>query len=1071
MSAISAATTEQLTQIRAKRQAAQLYVVAITPPIVFAAQINGTPASLDSVVSITFDNVTAGAYTDILEDMTLWIGSAPGLCDIGQARLRSAAASQLTIGEESELRLQDGQYLSAMLDFGLWAKHIAISAAGTALIDGDIAYSDQNTNHSPLVVMGTHAIKEISGASASTAWDASESWCPGSTITDFLWTCAGGSIDDATSPTPEISFSQPGEYLVGCQVTAANGKSAIGWRWVLILARNDYFLAGVATATRARLSDVVTLGVTGHGLTTGDIASVSGLEDETYNVDYVEVTVIDPDTLSYPCVGDDESTQADTAGLVSKLVYLACPPLRLTSFDGSVDYQQGGVEFTFQMYGDAGTALIHDRSLVIVFADDYYDGVLGSVGQILDRENIVCAGWISAENLEADKNGGMVEFTASGPQFWLGAMYTFPLGIEGVITTPAAWTEMKDWTINEILAHFATWRCTLAKVCDVYPNDDTRLSPAFTATSASLWAQLTEMIERQILARPCSDEFGRVFAEVDTQFVPEADRTSIPVIQALLKGDILGKVGIERVTVPPVSRITLSGVSVTSGTLETPTYFSLAPGHVFNRFGAPETLDRLLLSSQSQANQEAGLILGQRNNEFPRIDIPLSENNRLVSVCPRQMLSVEITSDMTPRGVSYSGQIIPRTVSWSYQSGALLTSLSCEAETFEALSCNGDIPVLAEDGSFDFSWEIPALPEFPPYRPPVIAPPPAVRPLVPLGMVAVLVDDYGLYYTLNLADASPTWTLATTPTDWSGAEINALVNFELNGYGRAFLASETTAWSQLIGASGRTVIGDSAYFLANPNVGQTSYQIKGIGINRVLDQVCALTLKTNTGNCPIYKTGPSGILEYKFLFYPTMTTYDIEGLSNYQFSYYGEKWYMSYETYHGGGFLVRMNKDMTGTENGMGINTGTYGGPHIHAKAADFIFTQSQSGLGRVISTGNAVSNINENDSQAIQNVACDPTGRRLLTVNSSGRALRRSYADGLFWDTVTAFPHQIANWSARILNMGDLDKWLVISKEYGTNLLKIYYTDDFGATWTSKLGNLATLTATTASVLAVHDA
>ena len=693
MSAIHAATAPELTLLRAKKQSCEIYAAILTSPIVAAAQVDGTPTSNDMVKTIGYRDATLGDETVIKADQTLFVGSAAGLYDIGQARLRSAVAGTLTIGETSEIDWADGQHLSAVMDFAIWQKQITVEPDGTALMDGDIAYTDQNANHSPICIMGTHAIKELTGATVSTAWDASDSWVPGSTVTGYAWNCVGGTIDDAAIANPNISFAATGKYLIECTVTAANGKTATGRRGAQIYAKRNVYGAGVATVSRARSANVATLVTATHGLSNGDTIQVGFLSGTGYNLVDVVVTVVNGTTFTYPCSGANETTAADTGGYIYKRLHVASLPSKVQLNNLSGDYQRGGWEFSIRMYTGASTTDIRDRALVVLFAEDYYDGVLGSVGQIADRENVLAVGWINGESIVADILGGYVEFTCSGPQYWLGDETAFPLGIENCTTTPAAWTEMQDLTIDKMIANFATWRSTLAAVCDVYPSNDTRISPACKAPSGSLWSQLTEFTERQILAHPCSDQFGRVFCEVDTNYLPLADRAGIPVVMTLAKGDITGEINFERIATPVCSRLALSGISIPSGSNDPSTYFSLSPGHVFKHFGTPEQIDQLLLSTQAQSNSLSGLILGQRNNQYPRIDVSFSQNNRMIGVCPRQYLGVPQVSGFTPRGLSYSGNIIPRTVNINSQGGSLIISLTCEAETFEDISVNGDIPV------------------------------------------------------------------------------------------------------------------------------------------------------------------------------------------------------------------------------------------------------------------------------------------------------------------------------------------------------------------------------------------
>src|SRR5690606_2654325 len=60
--------------------------------VVFAAQVNLATATYP-IDTIPYDNVTVGSYTDIHANMTVLLGTAPGLNDLGEQRIRKAATA------------------------------------------------------------------------------------------------------------------------------------------------------------------------------------------------------------------------------------------------------------------------------------------------------------------------------------------------------------------------------------------------------------------------------------------------------------------------------------------------------------------------------------------------------------------------------------------------------------------------------------------------------------------------------------------------------------------------------------------------------------------------------------------------------------------------------------------------------------------------------------------------------------------------------------------------------------------------------------------------------------------
>jgi hypothetical protein len=67
------------------------------------------------------------------------------------------------------------------------------------------------------------------------------------------------------------------------------------------------------------------------------------------------------------------------------------------------------------------------------------------------------------------------------------------------------------------------------------------------------------------------------------------------------------------------------------------------------------------------------------NNRYPVISIPLASNNRAIDICPHQYVTLTLSAEDTERGIVWDVQkLIPRNVSFSHDSGRLITDLSCE---------------------------------------------------------------------------------------------------------------------------------------------------------------------------------------------------------------------------------------------------------------------------------------------------------------------------------------------------------------------------------------------------------
>lgn len=245
-----ALTTGEKIAIRANGQFTELFLVIPKPASVYTARVNGAPGSTDQLTQITYDG-GSGTLADVLPGMTLFVGSTAGAYDRGQARIRKTPTSSIFyIGTESEIDVQDNDYLTIMDEFGLWQRPVRAVSATEAYMDYDVAYSAQHTSRLPVVVMGGPAVVTLVGGAAVATFDASESWEPGGGTPSFSWAAStADSIDDDTSATPAITFSSTGRHRVSCTVTI-DGTANTRYEYVYVL--GDDF----APVTQFRLNNL-----------------------------------------------------------------------------------------------------------------------------------------------------------------------------------------------------------------------------------------------------------------------------------------------------------------------------------------------------------------------------------------------------------------------------------------------------------------------------------------------------------------------------------------------------------------------------------------------------------------------------------------------------------------------------------------------------------------------------------------------------------------------------------------------------------------------------------------------
>jgi|GEM_PF-4464745 len=360
---------------------------------------------------------------------------------------------------------------------------------------------------------------------------------------------------------------------------------------------------------------------------------------------------------------------------------LVNPPAPIfTASDPSGDISSGDFSFDVDCYEDASIGDIQERAMVVLYEKSYYNQTEESIGPLAGYANIKCVGWIEDESIQRDPEAGTVSFRVSGPASWLKKIRSFPFLLTDVSVSPVSWTEKQNLTVDKAVAHFLTWYTTLAQIVDVYLSGNTTRIKS-VATNGTLWDQLVSMSEK-IFATPLCNQFGQLYVEVDSQYLPDAARDALPVIMDVTKADIVaGTLRIERTTVTKKSMIELGGVGPYDGSAAPPLH-SRAPGTAPVVYGSPDAPTNYIFADQDDCNFKAGCVLAVENLAY-RLSFELAQNNNLISICSLQYLTITLPEVDTPRGIVLTNaRLIPRNVSWrrDREVGAINTVLECDME-------------------------------------------------------------------------------------------------------------------------------------------------------------------------------------------------------------------------------------------------------------------------------------------------------------------------------------------------------------------------------------------------------
>ena len=741
-----------------------------------------------------------------------------------------------------------------------------------------------------------------------------------------------------------------------------------------------------------------------------------------------------------------------TTGYIYVYVYSEeSPPITQFDLKGSVtgSFQEGAWKFNITMYAQAGLPTVRNRSMVCLFAKDYYNGEEISIGQIADRGNIIAIGWINGESIVEDPDGSSVDFTVEGAVNWLKRLPAFPIGIQNKTTASSAWTNWFNLTVDKSLYHLFYWQSTLIPSLDVFLTGDLKTSQQQYATGDStIFDQVGYLLKNTLLGTIGSDMYNRVLCFVDTQITPPDERTFNTVID-LEKIDWRDQLAITRTEVNVTSMVNLTGVAINLPTAPQP-IFSLAPGHAPTPWGRVVRQDRMLLSSQSQGNQLAAMKLAWDNHNL-EFAPDLAGNNRMVDVFPsHQFVGVTVSEADTPREFEYIGNCIVREINISFERGQgedvgfLQISWRMEQETFPGNSSDGDMP----ESNVPISG-------FPPSSPPPpipLIPPIAVAPPEPelIKNFQVLINGVGLFYTNN---GTKNWYSMNAglpdPTQISSLEVSAT--------GRCFcLVGTESVWSAPYPGAPWTKVFDYTEVL-NPEgfPFPRGQKIIAIGINRDADDelllVAGLTVSI-FGNfvAYTYKGNSSGVTLATPVYFNDGAGDAANGIGN--VTYGDGVWVASYfsggppGTYTITSFSsngITVLDTQVGSGNGVTSTRARYAPSTVCGYSEVSIDITQDNGatldiIGLVPMPYNAF--------PGFQSIISDSTGMKVMMGTNDIVGLRRSSDGGATWGLTPTAGAVTCVW-----NLGTETDWLF------TYIGQILYTPDFGNTFIYVTGDLQT--------------
>jgi hypothetical protein len=564
---------------RSKGYSVRPRVVVVKPSVILACRVNQAsftyPFSL-----ITFDTVTAGAYTDVKAGMTVLLGSSAGASDRGRTYVRSITSTQITIPRTSRGRVDgtldpaDNLYITILNLHAPHSKNPYIDPTGNIYKDNDIAVGTRTTNPPPVANGGMGYAGYVDGTNHLTLdFNANSSFvlAPGATITGYAWNFMDATPSSSTSSTPTAIVFPAGFRYIYLTVTDSNGN----------------------THTKSIPIYAAT--------TTGTYAPIVGASLTTYS---------------------------------------RKPPGSVLS----IDFAQSMLTTDYP-----------DGSLVMVWLEEYYDGVLSYAGGVTNRQPMFFIGW----HRKTDHKTKVTEkgsYTVMSWECWdIGSyLQVLPGYPQRLLNTsvPSTWYEYDRLNIDKYLVYLLYWHSNALELAD-YVNPGFGSTYPIT-TLASDGSSLYDQVDKRAQAIACRftcNRWGQFQIVRDPQLFDTADRTSD--VQIALGTSDWKEVTFTEERPPRTHWGRESAVLI--GTCDgndascIDAVFSIAPGSAPSQGAAEATIGEQLVQNQLELNKRAGHRYARSNAPYGYINLALSRAGE-IGIDPADFIWVTLTTLTDKRG-------------------------------------------------------------------------------------------------------------------------------------------------------------------------------------------------------------------------------------------------------------------------------------------------------------------------------------------------------------------------------------------------------------------------------------
>lgn len=324
----------------------------------------------------------------------------------------------------------------------------------------------------------------------------------------------------------------------------------------------------------------------------------------------------------------------------------------------------GGYSARVKIRDDISLTEVHDNSLVVIFSDDWYGGVQGSLGgNAINASSIFFVGYVMKGSISYNYIDNYIEFDIGSVTEVMKQAEGFSVSCESK-ANPATWFEIKNMTVPKALFHYLRWHSTVLRVADFEYTGDARSHQYFDTDRSSLYDAVSSFMASALIGEVVADRQGKIWAEISASATPFA-RGSFPLALSMTNGDWIGTPVLEERHLGETSFIEMGGVVF--GATGSSALLSNAPGETPAYRGRAKTIEGLILSNQTQLNRIAGSVYAFENAPFPSLSLEMKGNYSNLDIAPIERITVDLAAADTPRRITFSNEpFYPIAMSWRY---------------------------------------------------------------------------------------------------------------------------------------------------------------------------------------------------------------------------------------------------------------------------------------------------------------------------------------------------------------------------------------------------------------------